>query len=561
MPGRPSSSRRRSTGGVITPRSSAISGKRAELVARGIEHRAPGPAPPAPGPRRARARGHRPVGDEAAEVIDARQVAQLRRAPQALDPPAVALTRAARASRRAGCPRAAPSRSAHRAARRRRSRAGRAPGARGGRRCGRRRTAGCRRSAARRARPRSAAARSTRARSAPGRRRRPRRRSAPSRRSRRHARPGTPRARRALTGRARVGQQARPAGERRARRVRRARAIGRAERQHLPPRLPGGGEPVDEAVGRRDPAVPPGSDVTWSRIPLERGRFTMPMPSLSLLRTLARRVARRPGRGMTPEETERLVAGEHADPHRVLGAHSGRRRNRRARVPAGRHRRCASCRSEASPSSSQLTHPAGVFEAVLPRRRTLPRYRLEVGLPRRGARGRARRVLVRALARRARPPPHQRGPPRAALGRARRASAHARRRRGHVPSRSGRPERAPVSVGRRLQRLERARPPDAVARRRRRVGAVRARGGRGARLQVRDPRRRRRRPPQGRPRRAAGRAAAEDRLGGLRAASPAGPTRSGWRAGGRSSRTRRRSRSTRCTSAPGGSTRSRATAR
>ena len=130
-------------------------------------------------------------------------------------------------------------------------------------------------------------------------------------------------------------------------------------------------------------------------------------------------------------------------------------------------------------------------------------------------------VLVRALAGRARSPSHQRGPPRAALGRARRASAHARRHHGHVVrglgARSPRRQR-----GGRLQRLERARTSDALARCRRRLGAVRARGGRGPRLQVRDPRRRRRRPPQGRPRRPAGRAAAEDRLGGLRAASPLG---------------------------------------
>ena len=83
---------------------------------------------------------------------------------------------------------------------------------------------------------------------------------------------------------------------------------------------------------------------------------------------------------MTPEEAERLVAGEHADPHRVLGAHrvDGGMAVRVFRPPPPR---CACCPSEGSPSRSRSMHPAGVFEAVLPRRRTLPRYRLEVSYP------------------------------------------------------------------------------------------------------------------------------------------------------------------------------------
>jgi hypothetical protein len=48
--------------------------------------------------------------------------------------------------------------------------------------------------------------------------------------------------------RPRLGQQPRPGGERRLGLVGRAIAVGRAERQHLPPGLAGVREPVDERV-------------------------------------------------------------------------------------------------------------------------------------------------------------------------------------------------------------------------------------------------------------------------------------------------------------------------
>ncbi len=172
-------------------------------------------------------------------------------AAQALDPPAVA----AAAQRAPVVERIAPQLSRRhrrcRAGRRRRSRAERARGAPRGRRCGRRRRAGCRRSTARRVRPRTAGARSTRARSAPG----PAAAPAPAKRSQSEIQEAcaarndasSP----ALTAACRVGQEARPARECGARRIGRPRAVGRAERQHLPPGLPCGGEPVDEAVGRR----------------------------------------------------------------------------------------------------------------------------------------------------------------------------------------------------------------------------------------------------------------------------------------------------------------------
>jgi 1,4-alpha-glucan branching enzyme len=83
---------------------------------------------------------------------------------------------------------------------------------------------------------------------------------------------------------------------------------------------------------------------------------------------------------MTPEETERLVAGEHADPHRVLGAHriAGGMVVRVFR-PAATAVRVLPQRGE--PFELELTHPAGVFEVVLPRKRSLPRYRVEASYP------------------------------------------------------------------------------------------------------------------------------------------------------------------------------------
>src|SRR5262249_10762325 len=51
----------------------------------------PGAAPPVSAQSRLGARGDGPVGDEAAEVVEPREVDELERAAEALDPPAVAL--------------------------------------------------------------------------------------------------------------------------------------------------------------------------------------------------------------------------------------------------------------------------------------------------------------------------------------------------------------------------------------------------------------------------------------------------------------------------------------
>ena len=88
IPGRPRSSRRRFTAGVMTPRSSAMTGSSPELTADRQQHVPAGCRAPAARARRAPPRGHRPVGDEPAEVVDPRQVDQLQRAPEPLDPPA-----------------------------------------------------------------------------------------------------------------------------------------------------------------------------------------------------------------------------------------------------------------------------------------------------------------------------------------------------------------------------------------------------------------------------------------------------------------------------------------
>ena len=75
----------------MTPRSSAITRQPAAARARAASNGArPGPARPAPARGVARARRHRPVGAEGAEVVDAREVEELEGAAQALDPPAVA---------------------------------------------------------------------------------------------------------------------------------------------------------------------------------------------------------------------------------------------------------------------------------------------------------------------------------------------------------------------------------------------------------------------------------------------------------------------------------------
>ena len=112
MPGRSSDWRSRSTGGVITPRSSASSGSPStgSSSAAAACSNSARPGPRFHDPRRASSSrlGHGPVGDEPAEVVDPREVEHLERPPQPLGPPAVADGAAAPASRTTGCPTAGP---------------------------------------------------------------------------------------------------------------------------------------------------------------------------------------------------------------------------------------------------------------------------------------------------------------------------------------------------------------------------------------------------------------------------------------------------------------------
>ncbi len=184
IPGSPSSSRnrvdrRRDVAEILGDQRQV-----AELALDRAEELGAGSRPPVSALRRRVPRRNRPVGDEAAEVVDAAEVDELERAPETLAPPVEAgravdgpvvqrvppalAGRAQRVGRRAGDLAAGEQLR---------------PAVVIGAACRRRRSAR-RRSGGRRARPRRPAASPTPARSAPGRRAPPRRRSAPSRRSR-----------------------------------------------------------------------------------------------------------------------------------------------------------------------------------------------------------------------------------------------------------------------------------------------------------------------------------------------------------------------------------------
>ena len=233
----------------MTPRSSAMTASSPSSRSAARNSARARPAEPAPADGVARALRHRPVGDEPAEVVDPRHVEHRERAAQPLDPPAVAAT----VQRGPVVDRVAPELALRGVGVRRhaglQTGAGTARATSGGRR--------------RRARRRSA-----------------RRRSSRTPRSAAYARSARPLAVEAdlvvegSAGRAMldpaldpvglalaegirlvaahrrvgVGEQPGPGRERRARLVRRAVAVGRAERQHLPPRLPRGRQPVDERV-------------------------------------------------------------------------------------------------------------------------------------------------------------------------------------------------------------------------------------------------------------------------------------------------------------------------
>ena len=92
MPGRPSDSRSRVTGGVITPRSSAISGSSPRTSRAASNGARPGPRFQEPDKANSASAGTAQKAREAAEVVDPRQVEELEDALEARDPPRVALT-------------------------------------------------------------------------------------------------------------------------------------------------------------------------------------------------------------------------------------------------------------------------------------------------------------------------------------------------------------------------------------------------------------------------------------------------------------------------------------
>ena len=202
---------------------------------------------------------------------------------------------------------------------------------------------------------------------------------------------------------------------------------------------------------------------------------------------------------------------EHGEPHSILGAHpaDGGVVVRAYRPGAAAVRALL---PDGESADLELVHPGGVFEGVVRGGGAAAR------LP---ARGRLRRVRHRhdrrplslpADHRRARPAPRRRGPPRGAVEPAGRARARDRGRAGDGVRGVG--AVGPRGVrGRRLQLLGRARPPDALARLVRDLGAVPARRRRRGALQVRDPRAGRRDPPEGRSGRVRLRGAAQDRVG------------------------------------------------
>ena len=249
MPGRPSSSRSRQTGGRDH---AEVLGDQRQVAERALDRaeelgaRAAAPAAVARGRVPLR---DRPVRDEAAEVVDPREVDELERRAGSARSTSGSPSRDARASRRAGCPSAARSRSARPAARPRPRRARRARGH------------ACDVGAVVGDVDRHVADQAHAARARVVAQRRPlaleahlvgeraaRRRSAPSRRSSTEWRATKSSISRSETGASGSARSRGERGERRRRAVRRAELVGRPERQHLPPGLPRGREPVDEPV-------------------------------------------------------------------------------------------------------------------------------------------------------------------------------------------------------------------------------------------------------------------------------------------------------------------------
>ena len=176
-------------------------------------------------------------------------------------------------------------------------------------------------------------------------------------------------------------------------------------------------------------------------------------------------------------DLNRLLAGEHHDPHSVLGAHEY---DDHTVIRAYRPHAVEVVALVGGERYAFQHIEAGLFAVAVPFT-NLVDYRLEVAYPGSGRAGRAhrrRRVPVPAHPRRGRPAPVRRRPPRAAVGDPGRSSPslhHARRRRRRGVLRGVGAECQGRQPDRRVQPLGRQRGPASRARFDGRVGAVLAR--------------------------------------------------------------------------------------
>ena len=181
-----------------------------------------------------------------------------------------------------------------------------------------------------------------------------------------------------------------------------------------------------------------------------------------------------------------IAGARHSDPFSVPRP-APRRPRRRASAPCCRAPSSVTIvRSDGDPVPMERRHRAGVFEGVIEGAREIPDYRLLVTVPAGHSIEVDDPVPVRPHSQRLRPLSLRRRQSHADLRQARRAPVPGRRCRRRALRGVG-AERAARQRGRRLQRLGRARPPDALARVERRVGDLRAGGARRAPLQVRAP--------------------------------------------------------------------------
>ena len=279
------------------------------------------------------------------------------------------------------------------------------------------------------------------------------------------------------------------------------------------------------ATGSRGPAVTSSRDSAASRDAAATGSQD----------AAASRDSAATGTEASLGELERLVSGQHHDPHSILGAHPGPDGIVvRALRPLARSVTLVLDDGRRVP----MTHLyQGVFTVTLPELREgagLPHRHLV--LPGRGGRDGGRGpVPLPASAQRVRPVPDRGRPARGAVAGPGRARARGRPGYRGVLRRLG-AERPRGARDRRLQLLGRPRVPDALARRVGRVGAVHPGRGRRRPVQVRGLRLRRGVAGQGRPARSFRRAAAGHRVGGVHVPVCVGGFDPGWRPGRRARR-------------------------